>query len=159
VPTLLLTVSKGGGPHFDGACAIYTERIARYTSFSELQLKPNPKGAAANDAAAQRAAEGERLLRHVADRDRLVLLDERGRDLSSEGLAELVAAAGDEGVSSLIFAIGGPFGHSDAVKARADITLRLSAMVLNHQVARLVLAEQLYRAWTILRKEGYHHGT
>ena len=62
------------------------------------------------------------------------MLDERGKDLSSEQLAELVAAAGDDGVESLVFAIGGPFGHGAAVRARADVTVRLSAMVMNHQV-------------------------
>ena len=157
MPIRLLSVSKGGGVHFDGATAQYTERICRFTSFTELVVKPNPKGAAADAADAQRIAEGERLLRAIGPRDRVVLLDERGKDISSPGLAELIAAAGDDGVPALVFAIGGPHGHGPALRERADVVMRLSACVLNHQVARLVLAEQIYRAWTILKGEPYHH--
>ena len=157
VPIRLLSVSKGGGSDFDGVVGEYSQRIQRYTSFEELTLRPNPKGAAATDAAAQSAAEGERLVRSVGARDRLVLLDERGRDVSSEQLAQMLASAGDDDVSALVFAVGGPHGHGPAAHQRADFTMRLSAMVLNHQVARVVLVEQLYRAWTILRGEGYHH--
>ena len=155
VPLLLLTVSKGGGAHFDGACAEYAGRLQHYTAFKEVVSKPNPRNA--SDPEAQKLAEGERLLKLVGPRDRLVLLDERGKDVSSTGLAELLAAAGEEGVPQLVFAIGGPHGHGAAMKERADITIRLSALVLNHQVARLVLVEQLYRAWSILKGENYHH--
>lgn len=87
----------------------------------------------------------------------MVLLDERGRDLSSPDLAKLLAQASDQGWPQLVFCIGGPFGHSQEVRARADDQVRLSTMVLNHQVAHVVLLEQLYRAWTILRGEPYHH--
>ena len=86
-----------------------------------------------------------------------VLLCERGRDVSSADVASLLASAGEAAPPALVFAIGGPFGHGAAARARADDAIRLSSCVLNHQVARLVLAEQLYRAWTILRGEPYHH--
>ncbi len=87
-----------------------------------------------------------------------MLLCERGRDVSSEDVAALLAAAGEAAPPALVFAIGGPFGHGPAVRARADDSIRLSRLVLNHQVARLVLCEQLYRAWSILKGENYHHG-
>lgn len=157
VPIRLLSVSKGGGVHFDGACELYTSRISRYSPFEEVTVKPNPKGAAADAVEAHKSAEAERLLKQVGPRDRLVLLDERGRDVSSTQLAELVAAAGDDGCTALVFAVGGPHGHGAAMRERADVVMRLSACVLNHQVARLVLVEQIYRAWTILKGEGYHH--
>lgn len=127
----------------------------RYTEVQEQQIKPNPKNA--KDPASAVQHEGERVLRALRPGDHVVLLDERGRDLTSEGLARLLAAAGDNGRPGLAFCIGGPHGHSDAVRARADETVRLSSMVLNHQVAAVVLLEQLYRAWTILRGEPYHH--
>ena len=87
------------------------------------------------------------VLQRISPRDRVVLLDERGIDMTSEGLAHLIAQAGDDSAASLTFLIGGPFGHGPAARDRADVVVRLSAMVLNHQVARLVLLEQLYRAW------------
>jgi 23S rRNA (pseudouridine1915-N3)-methyltransferase len=157
VPIRLVCVSKGGGAAFDAAVGDYTSRLRRFVPFEEVTLKPNPKGAAASDAAAQMAAEGERVVRSVGPRDRLVLLCERGRDVSTADVAALLAAAGDAAPSALVFAIGGPFGHGPAVRARADDAIRVSSLVLNHQVARLVLAEQLYRAWTILKGEPYHH--
>lgn len=96
------------------------------------------------------------VLKTLSPGERVVLLDERGRDVSSEDIARLIAAAGDSG-APLAFVVGGPYGHGAAVMARADDTLRLSSCVLNHQVAYVVLAEQLYRGWSILRGEPYHH--
>ncbi|EFJ49589.1 hypothetical protein VOLCADRAFT_59226 [Volvox carteri f. nagariensis] len=138
------------------------EKLERYAPVSSITVKPNPRNSL--DPAVQRETEGERVLKALDPRDFVVVLDERGKELRSEDLADLVAAAGDEG-RPLAFCIGGPYGHSDAVRARADRMLRMSAMVLNHQasfghgasVALVVLLEQLYRAWTILRGVPYHH--
>lgn len=102
-------------------------------------------------------AAGEKVLQALAPGDFVVLLDERGRDVSSEQIARLIAQAGDQSVPALAFCIGGPFGHADAVRARANDTIKLSSCVLNHQVAYVVLLEQLYRGWTILRGQPYHH--
>ena len=74
-----------------------------------------------------------------------------------EALERLFAEAGDDGAQALVFAVGGPFGHGPAMRARADHVVRLSSCCLNHEVARVVLLEQVYRAWTILRGEPYHH--
>ncbi|PNH02247.1 putative RNA methyltransferase At5g10620, partial [Tetrabaena socialis] len=125
-----------------------------YAPVSSIAIKPNPRNSP--DPAIQREAEGEKVLKALEPRDFVVVLDERGQELRSEDLARLVAAAGDDG-RPLAFCIGGPYGHSDAVRARADRMVRLSVMVLNHQVAVVVLLEQLYRAWTILRGVPYHH--
>lgn len=97
------------------------------------------------------------MLKLIMPQDHVVLLDERGKALSSVGMAELVAEAGDRGVASLVFCVGGPWGHSKEVRSRANDTIKLSDMVLNHQIAHMVLLEQIYRAWTILRGEPYHH--
>lgn len=96
------------------------------------------------------------VLKSISPDEKVVLLDERGRDASSEDIARLIALAGDNG-TPLVFIVGGPFGHGPAVVERADDTIRLSRMVLNHQVAYVVLVEQLYRGWTIIRGEPYHH--
>lgn len=85
------------------------------------------------------------------------MLDERGQDLRSEQMAELVADAGNTGASRISFCIGGPYGHGRKIRERANLSIKLSSMVLNHQIALLVLVEQLYRSWTILRGQKYHH--
>jgi len=96
------------------------------------------------------------VLKAIAAGERVILLDERGKDASSEDIARLLIKASDDG-TPLCFVIGGPFGHGTAVMQRADESVRLSRMVLNHSVAYVVLIEQLYRAWTIVRGEPYHH--
>jgi len=155
VPLKLVMVSKGGGGAMDSACKEWADKISRYATFSEIVVKTNPKNA--KEPKAQMEGEGERVMKHVDARDYVVLVDERGRDLTSEKLAALVAGASDNGYQGIVFAIGGPFGHGTAVRARADAQVKLSSMVMNHQVARIVLLEQVYRAWTILRGEPYHH--
>ncbi|KAH9548764.1 hypothetical protein CY35_11G104900 [Sphagnum magellanicum] len=109
------------------------------------------------DVSAQIASEGEYVMRLISAKEWLVLLDEHGKEVTSEQFADLMADASDTGASALVFCIGGPFGHGPQLHARANITVKLSSMVLNHQLAFLVLLEQIYRGWTILRGENYHH--
>ena len=154
VPLKLITVTKGNGPAFDAAAAEYTDRLKRYTGYEEVVVKPNPKGV--SDPLLQCAAEAERVLKHVGPRDRLVLLDERGVDISSEGLAALLATAGEDNVSALVFAIGGADGHSPAVKARARRSIAFGPQTWPHALARVMLAEQIYRAVSILAGSPYH---
>lgn len=102
-----------------------------------------------------RDAEAERLLAKVSARERLVALDERGERLDSHGFAAMVDAGRQHG--GVVFGVGGPYGHGAAVRAGAWRTVRLSDLVLNHEVARVVLYEQLYRALTLLEGVPYHH--
>jgi 23S rRNA (pseudouridine1915-N3)-methyltransferase len=155
VPLVVVVVGKGGGAKVDDAVDEYARRCARYAPFEEKTVKQNPKNV--KDTELQKVHEGERVMRAITARDYVVLLDERGRDASSEEVAELVARIGDEGYERGVFVLGGPFGHGKDVIDRANESLRLSKMVLNHQVARLVVTEALYRAHTILRGEPYHH--
>lgn len=155
LPIKLVMVSKGGGKAMDSACKEWSDKLSRYAPFAEIVVKTNPKNA--KDPKAQMEAEGERVMKHIDARDYVVLMDERGKDITSEALAKLLADAGDAGHGGIVFAVGGPFGHGSDVASRADAKVRLSSMVMNHQVARIVLLEQLYRAWTILRGEPYHH--
>lgn len=85
------------------------------------------------------------------------MLDEHGLDVGSEQVAELIGDAGNTGASNLLFCIGGPYGHGKQLRERADVSIKVSSLVLNHQIALIVLMEQLYRAWTILKGQKYHH--
>ena len=157
VPILLLAVAKGGRADGGGAAAAaeWAEKLRRYAPVVETLVRPNPSNS--RDPEVAKAAEGERVLKAVPPGAWLVALDERGREVRSEDVAALLAAAGDAGATALVFAVGGPHGHPAAVRAAAKDVVRLSPLVLNHQVARIVLLEQLYRGWTILRGEPYHH--
>lgn len=137
---VVASVRGGRTAWADDAAADYGRRIARYFPFEELLLKP---------------AEAGRLA--VPSRGRLVAMDERGEELTSEGLAALLELCARDGVTTLCFALGGAHGHEPAVRDAAWKTIRLSRMVLNHAVARVVLLEQLYRACTIRAGEPYHH--
>ncbi len=150
----LLWVGRGKDKWSEAACRHYVERLPRHLGFSDARLSPVDF---TGDVAAVQAKEAERILAQLKDGDRLVALDERGKRLSSEDFAKLVNAAAQQGTKRLVFALGGPYGHGAAVRERAWRTIRLSDMVLNHAVARVVLTEQLYRASTILWGGSYHH--
>lgn len=143
----LASVRAGRTPWADDACADWGRRIQRYFPFEEALLKPSD---------AER--ETKKLLEGLPARARLVVLDERGQDLTSTGLSGWLEQAAMDGVPEFWFAIGGAYGHAQAARDRAWRTLRLSCMVLNHAVARVVMMEQLYRACTIRAGEPYHHG-
>lgn len=106
---------------------------------------------------AQIKGEDTKVMQRITPKDWVVLLDENGKDITSEQLAKLIEDSGSTGSSSVVFCIGGPHGHGQQLKTRADVTIRLSSMVLNHQIALIVLLEQLYRSWTILKGQKYHH--
>jgi 23S rRNA (pseudouridine1915-N3)-methyltransferase len=149
----LIAVGKGAPAWADEAVADYGQRLRRFGGLDETVVRPEPfRG----DVEAVRAAEAERLLALVKDRDRLVALDERGEAPGTEAFAGLLRE-GLTAQGALVFAIGGPYGHGEALRRRAWRTVRLSSLVLNHQVARVVLVEQLYRAFTVLAGEPYHH--
>ena len=134
------------------AVSDYTRRLRRYGGVSETSVRPEPfRG----NEDAVRTAEAGRLLGNLPARCRLVTLDERGERLTSEGFSELVDEARQHG--TVVFALGGPYGHGAAARQAAWRTLRLSEFVLNHEVARVVLYEQLYRALTLLEGAPYHH--
>ncbi|BBN14996.1 23S rRNA (pseudouridine1915-N3)-methyltransferase [Marchantia polymorpha subsp. ruderalis] len=155
LPIRLVMVRKNFDTGVESVVNNYASKVKRYCSFEDVQIKSNPKNT--SDVVAQVEAEGERVLKAISPRDWVILLDERGRDVTSEQLASLIADAGDRGSSALVFCIGGPYGHGSQVRKRANVSIKLSSMVLNHQVATIVLLEQIYRAWTILRGEKYHH--
>lgn len=131
----------------------YLGRLGRMAEVETI-IVPEERGAAPER---QRAEEGRRLLDALRPGERLVVLDERGQGLSSTAFATRLGAWRDSGTRQVAFAVGGAYGHSDAVRARADLVLSLSPMTFPHQLVRLLFAEQLYRAMMILGGRPYHH--
>jgi 23S rRNA (pseudouridine1915-N3)-methyltransferase len=134
----------------------FTARINRYFA-CEWKLLPPPKNAAALSEGEQKEAETQLLLNSLEAVDYVVLLDERGKMISSPKLAELLNERAVNGARRVHFVIGGAFGVNEALRSRADLVWQLSQLVFPHQLVRLILAEQVYRACTILRNEKYHH--
>jgi len=124
----------------------YYGRIGRYAKLEEIEIKDDKAGDAA-----------DRLSRSIPERARVVALEVDGRSLSSRDLATWLGRAENESVQSVVFLIGGAYGLPSEISARADLRLSLSAMTLPHRLARLFLAEQIYRAFSILRGEPYDH--
>lgn len=139
------SIGKDRSGLFAPGVAEYAQRLLHYARFSLVEL---PEGRT-------REAEAKALLAKRASRERLVALDERGKALDSRELAELLARAQRDG-TDLLFVLGGDEGLDESVRRAADTVLSLSRLTLPHRLARLVLVEQLYRAFTILRGEPYH---
>jgi 23S rRNA (pseudouridine1915-N3)-methyltransferase len=134
----------------------FTRRISKYFKV-EWTIIPMPKNAGMMSEMDLKKKEGEMILGWLDKTDYLVALDERGKQFSSEGLAAFIQARANESVKNLVFVIGGAFGLDQAVLKRADNKWSLSTLTFPHQLVRLILSEQVYRACTILRNEKYHH--
>jgi 23S rRNA (pseudouridine1915-N3)-methyltransferase len=134
----------------------FCERIRHYLPF-EIQVVPDLKNTKNLSAEQVKEKEGDSLLKRIRPEDFVVLLDEHGREFSSLQFAEYLERKLHTVPKSLIFIIGGPYGFSQKVRAAAQETLALSQMTFPHQLVRLIFAEQLYRALTILGGEPYHH--
>lgn len=148
----IVRVGRGKTSWADQAVADYAKRLKRHGKLDEILVKPVPfKG----DVDAVREKEAERLLKHVGPRDLLVALDERGDGLTSHAFADVVRDLNLEG--TVVFVIGGAYGLDVQVRKRSRRVLKLSDAVLNHEVARVVLFEQVYRAVTLLEGIPYHH--
>ncbi|HEU4384510.1 MAG TPA: 23S rRNA (pseudouridine(1915)-N(3))-methyltransferase RlmH [Anaeromyxobacteraceae bacterium] len=148
----VLAVGRDRSGLYQPAMEEYARRLGRYARFEVMEV-PEARRHAGTPRA--RDEEGEELLSRLRDGERLVALDERGKEPTSEELARRLGVWLTAG-RDLCFAVGGADGLSEAVKARAEETLSLSRLTLAHRLARLVLLEQLYRAFTILRGEPYH---
>jgi 23S rRNA (pseudouridine1915-N3)-methyltransferase len=135
---------------------LFTKRISNYYPV-EWNILSMPKNSATLSEPDLKKKEGEIVLNNLQKEDYLVLLDERGKQLKSEGVAQLIQSRANESVKNIIFLIGGAYGVGDSVAQRANLTWSLSPLVFPHQLVRLVLAEQIYRACSINRNEKYHH--
>jgi 23S rRNA (pseudouridine1915-N3)-methyltransferase len=150
------SIGKPHEPHVKEGVDMFTKRLSNYYSV-EWQIIPMPKNAGMMSEMDLKKKEGEMILNFLKPEDYLVVLDERGKMLTSEKLAQFIQQKANESVKNLVFLIGGAFGLSEEVLKRANFTWSLSALVFPHQLVRLILAEQVYRAATILKNEKYHH--
>ena len=151
----LIVVGKTDSPQIEALLADYLKRLNYYAKVTLIVL-PDPKNRKTVSAESQKRQEGEALLRRFGDGDGVVLLDERGEQMRSVDFSAWVQKRMNSGLKRLCFVIGGPYGFSKEVYARADAKISLSAMTFSHQMIRVLFAEQLYRAFTILNNEPYH---
>lgn len=153
---ILLTVGKNGDRQISQLIDRYVSRLGHYTRF-EFRALPDVKTSASQTESQQKIAEGQAILDFIGQSDTVLLLDEKGKEYTSREFAGVVEKYQIRGTKNLVFVIGGPFGFSQAVYNRADGLVSLSKMTLTHEMVRLFFVEQLYRAFTIIRGENYHH--
>ena len=134
----------------------FTKRIANYFKV-EWNIIPVPKNAGMLSEMDLKKKEGETIVEWISKDDYLVALDERGKQFSSKKLADFLQARANESTKRLVFVIGGAFGLDDAVLKKSNHIWSLSELTFPHQLVRLILAEQVYRACTIIKNEKYHH--
>lgn len=149
-------IGKNHEPYIKTGVEEFTGRIEKYFKI-EWNIIPVPKNAGMLSEMDLRKREGETILEWLKKEDYLVALDERGKQLSSEKLADFLQARANESVKRLVFLIGGAYGLDDAILKRANYKWSLSELTFPHQLVRLILAEQIYRACSILKNEKYHH--
>ena len=144
----LIVVGKTDMKEVETLVAMYAKRLNHYVRFAITKKLSEGE---------QKRLEGEAILRLLTPSDYVMLLDEHGAELRSIEFADLVEKRMSAGIKRLVFLIGGPYGFSEAVYARANGKLSLSKMTFSHQIVRAIFLEQLYRAFTILKNEPYHH--
>lgn len=135
---------------------MYTKRLNHYVRFAITTIA-DVRNTKKLSEAEQKRLEGEAILKLINDSDHLMLLDEHGAELRSIEFADMLQRRMLSGTKRLVFVIGGPYGFSDAIYQRANSKLSLSKMTFSHQIVRAIFTEQLYRAFTILKNEPYHH--
>jgi 23S rRNA (pseudouridine1915-N3)-methyltransferase len=150
------SVGKAHETHVKEAVEMFTKRISHYYPV-EWNIIAVPKNTAMLSETDLKKKEGDSILNLLQKDDYLILLDERGKLIKSEELAKFIETRANESVKKMVFLIGGAFGVSDEVMKRANYKWSLSPLVFPHQLVRLILAEQVYRACTIIKNEKYHH--
>ncbi|MEK7528325.1 MAG: 23S rRNA (pseudouridine(1915)-N(3))-methyltransferase RlmH [Patescibacteria group bacterium] len=141
----LINVAESKGDNLKSFESEYRKRLAAFCNFVTETVKGSDI-----------KKDGEGILKKIKDGDAVVLLDERGTEYTSVGFADFISKEKDHG-AKLVFIIGGAYGVSDSVKARANFKIALSKMTFPHQLVRVFFLEQLYRAFTITAGRGYHH--
>lgn len=152
----LIAIGKTDSAEVAGITGEYVRRINRYAKFSMVFLA-DVKTTKKLPQEKQKQLEGEQLLKQFSAGDYVVLLDEKGAEYRSREFASWLEKRMASGTRKLWFVIGGPYGFSEEVYARADDRLSLSKMTFSHQIIRAIFTEQLYRAFTIINNEPYHH--
>lgn len=154
----VICIGKLKEKYWTAAIDEYRKRLKSYCSLEIIELKESrlPDKAGPAEELAVKEAEGEEILKRIKDNQYVITLEVKGKMLSSEKLAEKVESLGIDGHSNVVFVIGGSLGLSAAVSKRANFKLSFSEMTFPHQMMRVILLEQVYRAFKIIRNEAYH---
>jgi len=152
----LLTVGKTDFKWLREGLDIYMSRLSHYVKFAMVEI-PELKNVSALSRDEIKSKEGELILRNVKPEDHLILLDERGKEYRSVELASMIESHISRNGSDMVFVVGGAYGFSEPVYKRSNAMLSLSKMTFSHQMVRVIFVEQLYRAFTIMKGEPYHH--
>ena len=152
----LLTVGKTDKDWVRQGMDIYISRLKHYIPFSVIEI-PELKNVSALTKDQIKAREGELILKNIKPTDDLILLDERGKEYTSVELAKVIQDKISYAGKDMVYVIGGAYGFSEAVYQRANSKISLSRMTFSHQMVRAIFVEQIYRAFTIMRGEPYHH--
>jgi 23S rRNA (pseudouridine1915-N3)-methyltransferase len=152
----LIAIGKTDNKNLQLLIEEYQKRLSFYIKF-DLEIIPDIKNAKNLSEAQQKEKEGELILSKLAPTDFLILLDENGKSFSSVEFANELQKKMNAGIKTLVYVIGGPYGFSEAVYQKAQQKISLTKMTFSHQMVRLFFIEQVYRGFTILRNEPYHH--
>ena len=152
----LLAIGKTDNKNLQSLLEEYQKRLSFYIKF-DLEILPDIKNVKNLSESQQKEKEGELILAKITPTDQLILLDENGKSFSSIGFSEELQKKMNSGIKTLVFVIGGPYGFSETVYAKAQGKISLSQMTFSHQMVRLFFIKQLYRGFTILKNEPYHH--
>ncbi len=152
----LIAIGKTDSVSLQDLIKEYENRLKHYVKF-ELDIIPDIKNVKNLSETQQKEKEGELILKKLKATDILLLLDENGKQFGSVEFADFLQKKMNSGIKQLVLVIGGPYGFSDVVYAKAQAKISLSKMTFSHQMVRLFIIEQLYRSFTILKNEPYHH--
>ena len=151
----LLCIGKTDSKEISSLLENYEKRLRHYIRFERLEL-PDVKRKNLSPAQ-QKSAEADLLLKKLSPSDQVILLDEKGKEFRSVEWSAQLESKMVQGTKRLVFVVGGPYGFDEQIYKRANSKMSLSRMTFSHQMVRLFFVEQLYRAFTIIRKEPYHH--
>ena len=152
----LLAIGKTDNKNLQALLDEYIKRLGFYISFN-FEVIPDIKNSKNLSETQQKITEGNEILKRITKADTLILLDEKGKSFSSVLFSQFLQKKMNSGLKTLVFVIGGPYGFSNEIYQRSNGKISLSSMTFSHQMARLFFIEQLYRGFTILRNEPYHH--
>jgi len=152
----LLVIGKTDNSEIASLISTYQQRLSHYVSFS-MEVIPDVRNTKNITETQQKEAEGDMILKKLSKNDHVILLDENGKQYSSVEFSGFLQKKMNAGFKNLVFIIGGPYGFSETIYKRAQGKVSLSKMTFSHQMVRLFFVEQLYRGFTILRGEKYHH--
>ena len=152
----LIVIGKTDNINLNALIEEYTKRLRFYIKF-DLEVIPDIKNVKNLSESEQKTKEGQLILEKLIPTDQLILLDENGKEFNSFGFSDFLQKKMNSGIKTLVFVIGGPYGFSEEVYQKALGKVALSQMTFSHQMVRLFVIEQIYRGFTILNNEPYHH--